>query len=97
MASEATSKPLAQQLAELFKETREAHHQAFIATDGRHADWPMWYAEYLHEKLTAMLGAKFSKSELIYLLVLVSKEQPLRAPGSEWTAYYAKWFMERYC
>jgi hypothetical protein len=91
-----TTGDLVQPLADLFRETREAHHQAFIQTDGRHPDWPMWYADYLHEKLCGLLNAKFTKSELIYMLVLVSKEQPLRAPGSEWTIYYAKWFLERY-
>lgn len=87
---------LVQQLADLFRETREAHHQAYIETNGRHADWPMWYADYLHEKLCRLLNATFTKSELIYLLVWVSKEQPQRAPGAEWTTYYAKWFIERY-
>jgi hypothetical protein len=32
----------------------------------------------------------------VYLLVLVSKEQALHAPGAEWTSYYARWFAARY-
>jgi hypothetical protein len=87
---------LARQLSDLFTATAAAHHKAFIATNGEDAEWPMWYAQYLHEKLSTLLASKFTMSELADLLLEVSKEQPLRAPGAEWTAYYASWFLERY-
>lgn len=37
---------LAQQLEGLFNEVGEAHHQAYIETDGADPEWPLWYADY---------------------------------------------------
>jgi hypothetical protein len=87
---------LAQQLEELFRETGEAHHQAYIETDGADPEWPLWYADYLRERLGALLDASFTRSQLVYLLILVASEQPLNAPGANWARYYARFFIERY-
>lgn len=84
------------ELARLFVQAAEAHHAAYIDTDGAHADWPMWYAEYLHADLTKLLQAKFSLSELVYLLVGLDKEVQQRAPGADWPRYYAKSLIARY-
>ncbi|HJW91594.1 MAG TPA: hypothetical protein VJ436_13205 [Anaerolineales bacterium] len=84
------------ELAKLFKETIEGHKQAFAETEGYDPDWPIWYAEQLHAPLSALLQAKFTRSELVYLLVRVEKERQLEAPGAEWTGYYARFFLERY-
>ena len=72
---------LSTSLEGLFREVREAHHQAYIETDGADPEWPLWYAEHLRERLGALLNASFTKSELVYMLILVVNEQPLRAPG----------------
>ena len=87
---------LAGQLEELFRETGEAHHQAYIETDGADPEWPLWYADYLHERLVLLLDASFTKSELVYLLIWVANEQPLSAPGANWARYYAGFFIQRY-
>jgi len=87
---------LTDQLIALFEQTGKAHHHAFAATDGADADWPIWYAEYLMDKLPSLLGASFTKSELVYLLVRLSKEQALDAPGAKWPRYYARYLVERY-
>lgn len=87
---------LATRLEELFRETGHAHHQAFIDTDGYDPDWPIWYAEYMLERLRRLLDAGFTKSELAYLLIRVANEQPLEAPGADWARYYAKFFIQRY-
>ena len=87
---------LIQQLADLFRETGRVHHQAFIATDGDDPEWPLWYAGYLQEKIGALLNTEFTRSELVYLLVSAEREQALRAPGEDWTIYYARFFVERY-
>jgi hypothetical protein len=50
----------------------------------------------LRERLGALLDANFTQSELVYLLLLVANEQPLRAPGANWARYYAKFFIELY-
>jgi hypothetical protein len=87
---------LARQLEDMFHEVGEAHHQAYIETDGADPEWPLWYADYLRERLCALLDATFTKSELVHMLVLVANEQPLRAPGANWARYYAKFFIELY-
>jgi hypothetical protein len=91
-----TELDLARRLEELFREVGEAHHQAYIETDGADPEWPLWYADYLRERLGPLLDANFTKSELVYLLILLSNEQPLRAPGANWARYYAGFFIERY-
>ena len=87
---------LPQQLSDLFMQTGHAHHQAFIEVDGNDPDWPLWYADHLRKPLGKHLNAEFTKSELVYLLVLADKEHPLEAPGSPWPNYYARFFIERY-
>ncbi|MCA1847438.1 MAG: hypothetical protein LC704_00365 [Actinobacteria bacterium] len=91
-----TETDLAGQLEELFRETGEAHHQAYIETDGADPEWPLWYADYLRERIGSLLDANFTQSELVYLLIWVANEQPLRAPAANWARYYARFFMERY-
>ena len=91
-----TETDLDRQLEELFREAGEAHHQAFIKTDGADPEWPLWYADHLRENLAALLNANFTRSELVYLLFLVANEQVLSAPGADWASYYAKFFMRRY-
>ncbi len=84
-------------VATLLGETAEAHHVAYRATDGADPDWSIWYAGYLLEKgLDRLLNAKLLKSDLIYLLVLVDKQQMSEAPGAQWEQYYADFFVSRY-
>lgn len=91
-----TGNDLYLQLKELFAQTGHAHHEAFIDVDGADPDWPAWYAEHMHRRLSTLLRAEFTRSELIYLLILVDRERAERAPGAEWTGYYARFFMHRY-
>ena len=85
-----------QQISELIREAGEEHHKAFIETDGADPDWPLWYADYLLEKLRKILDASFTKSELTYLLVLMEKGQALRAPGANWPRFYGQFLVDRY-
>src|SRR5579864_8096699 len=72
-------------IATLLHETAEAHHVAFKETDGVDPDWSLWYADYLLQKgFDRLLDAKLLKSDLVYLLVLVDKQQMSEAPGSHW-------------
>ncbi len=84
------------QLSELFEEVGNAHHQAFIETDGEDAEWPLWYAEYLVDKLPPVLGREFTKSELVYCLVTLSKKQPEISPDARWPDFYAMYFVEHH-
>jgi NAD(P)H-hydrate epimerase len=87
---------LIDELANLLNETAEAHHKAFAATEGEDPNWPLWYADYLLKKMRQMLKAKFTKSELIYLLVSADKKNGVVAPGAYWPRFYAKYFVNRY-
>lgn len=85
-----------QELTDLFRETGQAHHQAYIETDGFDPEWPFWYADYLLDRLLPLLEASMTKCELVYLLVHLSKIQPADAPGASWSRYYARYLAERY-
>jgi hypothetical protein len=90
------NKQLIDELANLLNETAEAHHKAFAATEGEDPDWPIWYADYLLDKMRQMLNAKFTKSELIYLLVSAEKKNGVVAPGAYWPRFYANFIISRY-
>src|SRR5947209_8954272 len=84
-------------LAELLHQTAEDHHLAYKATDGVDPDWSIWYAGHLLEQgIEKLLEAKLLKSDFIYLLVLVAKQQMSEAPGAHWENYYADFFVSRY-
>lgn len=89
------SDPLGE-IAALLQQTQQAHHTAYIETDGDDPDWPIWYAVYLVDKLPPLLQADLTKSEITYLLVHLSKLQQLDAPGSQWSRYYAKALVGKY-
>ncbi len=84
------------ELEKLFQEVGQKHHEAFLDTDGVDPEWPLWYADWLMDKLPALLGAELTKSELVYLLVHLSKKQTDEAPGTPWPRYYAEFFARQY-
>jgi hypothetical protein len=90
LRSNLEQKSLAQQLSDLFAETGEAHHQAYIETNGFDLEWHLWYADYMQARLSQMLNAQITKSELVYFLVLFDDEHRLRAPEALWTEFYAE-------
>lgn len=83
-------------LAELFRQTGHAHHQAYIATDGADEDWPIWYANYLYDKLPAHLGVTLTRSDIVYTLMRLDKELKSEAPGADWAKFYARSLVTRY-
>jgi|SRR6266699_1469231 len=84
-------------IAALLQQTAEDHHIAYKETDGVDPDWSIWYAGHLLENgLEQLLDAKLLKSDLIYLLVLVDKQQMSQAPGARWERYYTDFFVNRY-
>ncbi|MGD2143944.1 MAG: hypothetical protein PVF54_05645 [Anaerolineae bacterium] len=87
---------LEQQLEDLFRQTGEAHHQAFIEAGGTDPEWPLWYADYALERPQELLDAGFTKSQLVYLIITAANEQQFRAPGADWASYYARFFADRY-
>lgn len=85
-----------QELADLLKETGQAHHQAFIETDGYDPDWPFWYADYLMERPSKLSKTNLTRGELADLLEHLSQIQSAEAPEESWPSFYARYLVERY-
>ena len=84
-------------IAALLHQTGEDHLVTHKETNGADPDWPIWYADHLLENgFDTLLDARLVKSDLIYLLVLVDKQQVSEAPGAHWEKYYADFFVTRY-
>lgn len=83
-------------LVELFYQTGQAHHQAFIDTNGTDPEWPIWYAGHLQEPLGKALQTHFTRSQLVYCLMDADFEQAARDSESDWPLFYADQFIERY-
>jgi hypothetical protein len=83
-------------LIDLFRETGSAHHHAYLAADGADPDWPIWYAGYIQSGLNQLLGSDLTRSELVYLIVMVEKERAAHSPAAAWPDYYADFFLQRY-
>ncbi len=78
------------QIAELLLQTGTAHHAAFADADGDDPDWPLWYAEYLSDRLPPLLGKEQTISELVYLMITLAEQHRLLDPDSKWHHYYAQ-------
>jgi len=85
-----------EEVAALLMETGKNHHKAFMNTEGVDPEWPLWYADYLHGQLRKLLHAELTKSEIIYLLVMLEKKRTLEAPEAKWPEYYAKILVGQY-
>ena len=72
-------------MSQLFRNTAQAHHTAFSATDGADPDWPIWYADHLRDKINNLLGSTLTRSQLIYCLMFVDFER--RRPGEPGMAH----------
>ncbi len=83
-------------IADLLRQTGQAHHEAFLATDGADPDWPIWYADYLREPLRDKLGIDLHRSQLIYCLMNASFEHEARGDGRDWAEFYADEFVEHF-
>jgi hypothetical protein len=82
-------------LAELFGAAGSAHHHAFAATNGDDPDWPVWYADYLAPRLSALLGRPLQSRMLAADLRTVDAEHRAQAPKADWTEFYADWFLAK--
>jgi hypothetical protein len=86
----------ASRLADLLRETQDAHHQAYSHTGGEDPEWPIWYADYLHQRLAPLFDTPFTRSELVYLLVAAEREHAAHDPTADWPAFYAAFFLSRH-
>ncbi len=83
-----------QQLAQLFREAGEAHHQAFLDTDGDDPEWALWYSDYLHDRLPPFLAAPITRSRLVFCLIGADDEHRASESGAPWPEHYARRFLE---
>ena len=77
-------------LAQLFRETAMAHHEAYSATDGDDPDWPLWYADTLYDKLPAYLDDTMDKDQLAEELIRLDQEVKSGANSEDWAVHYAQ-------
>jgi len=83
-----------ERLAALFKQAGEAHQQAFRQTNGEDPEWPLWYAEYLQDRLTPFLAAPLTRSRLVFCLIGADDEHRATKSEMPWADYYARRFIE---
>lgn len=86
---------LRKRMVELLRKAGRAHQDAFGSSGKVDPDWPIWYADYLHEPLVEQLDMPFSKSRLIYCLMDADFDHRARSPDSDWAEFYADRFMDR--
>ena len=84
------------QLEALGQEVGHQHHEAFLEVDGADPEWPLWYADRLKDRLSTLLGTDLIRSELVYLLIHLGKEQQHEAPDMAWSRFYAEYFAKEY-
>lgn len=77
-------------LSALLLQTKQAHHRAFIATDGDDPEWPLWYAGYLQPRLQSEFGLVMTQSELVYWLLRAEKQRAAEGTQMPWPDYYAE-------
>jgi len=85
---------LIDQLTDLLRFTAKNHHQAFIETDGEDADWAIWYADNMHNRITKQFEFNVTKAELVECLLKADIEHGARAPDSDWPDFYAAMLLE---
>ena len=80
----------------LLRESGPAHHQAYIETDGDDPDWPIWYADYLRDRLNALLGMELTRTQLIVLLVELDALYRSEARSAKWPVFYTEQMLARF-
>jgi hypothetical protein len=88
-------KKLSAAVETLFKEVGKEHHEAFKETEGKDAEWPIWYAERLQERLAQQLDSDLTKSRIVFLLMQAEKRRAKKNPKGDWPRFYAKYFVKR--
>lgn len=78
-------------LTSLLNQTGEAHHKAFISTNGNDEHWAKWYAEYLiNHHIEQLLKVQISTQKLEQLIQKANKKLLSESKKSTWQKYYAQ-------
>ena len=89
-------KNMREALIEAFEKASEAHAMAFIQVDGEDPDWALWYAGFLQQPLSGILGRNLSRAEIVTCLISVEEERLARFGKTyPWPPMYADHFIER--
>lgn len=83
-----------QEISDLLMQTGKAHHHAFAETDGADPEWPLWYSEYLQDRLPPILGKNLTRSRIIFELVWLGENADVKE--EPWTKAYAKLLVQRH-
>ncbi len=84
-----------EELAELLRETSDAHQKEFASTAGANPDWAQWFAGRLREPLNEILGTDLDEEAIATLLDEAEQEHLITSPGRDWPGYYAEFFIAR--
>ncbi len=89
---ETDSLPRTSRIAAALEEAERLHGDMSRKTGGADPEWPLFYAWYLVEwsDLPNALGAKPSRSRLVYELVGLDREFRAEARQESWSAFYAE-------
>ena len=81
----------AQRISRLLHEAGETHHRVYRIVDGTDPDWASWYANWLVNlsELPALLGGAPVRSELVYELVRLAKDDDAHGRTDGWEDRYA--------
>lgn len=80
-------------LASLLTRAGQSHHQAFLETDGADAEWPLWYAEYLEERIGEHLGKRLTRSKLVQCLLNADDEYNANGSAGPWPQFFARYLL----
>lgn len=84
----------ADQLADLLERTGDAHHAAYIVTNGTDPEWATWYSAHLQALLGDRLGRPITRSEIVYLLCSAQMQQAADSSDEDWPLSYARLFLK---
>ena len=76
-------------IEQLLMEAAQAHHEAFLETDGVDPEWPLWYATYLAGRLPEVSKSAATRSELVFWLVRLAEEYQATDSSIPWARFYA--------
>lgn len=85
-----------QRLAQLLQHAQADHEQSSRLDRERDPDWPLVYAQSLHDQADDLLPSTLSRSHLVKDLIELDNEHAARASDSNWVEFVARNLVERF-
>ena len=89
------SNEVGESIIQMLVQTGEAHHDAFLATNGEDPQWASWYAHDLKPKLDALLSQTLTESEITLWLVAADRAHASDSPDEPWAPFYACYIIDQ--